>query len=425
MGAAWLILQPLALNALTVPATAYIIRRMGPEGYGLWGISAGLVATVLFLTSLGVRPLFVRAIAQDPSRAPEAFAEQLGLRTLLACGAGLVALAACLILRYPPVVLACTLIGAVGLVCTAVGSSVTDLLYARERLGESAGITFAAGLLLTASSVLAAWAGWGPVGLAGAYVVGPAASAVLSLWLVRRKFFPVRVRWDLGRFRALIRESRALAAQVTVGSLGTNAEALLVPKLLGATIFGYFSAGMLLPNRLTVISDGIGTAFYPVLSRKWAEDRREAGAEALRFFGLSVGSCSLMAVCGWLIAGPAAQILFPEDPGTCRTVIAITMWGLPLYAVADGMFQCLNASGHHSLQARRTILATLVGLGVTLLLISRLGIVGACLSWLVRPSIAALFYIPAFWKVFGPYLIPGKIGPQRSELSLADPVEAG
>ena len=47
------------------------------------------------------------------------------------------------------------------------------------------------GLILTACSVAVAFKGLGPVGLAGAYLMGPLTAALMSLWLVQRKFFYV------------------------------------------------------------------------------------------------------------------------------------------------------------------------------------------------------------------------------------------
>src|SRR3954470_5984995 len=84
LGAACLSLQPLALNALSVPVMAYIIRQLGPIGYGQWAVATSLLAVSAILTNLGLRGAFVRAVAAEPESAPAALAEQLGLRLLLA-----------------------------------------------------------------------------------------------------------------------------------------------------------------------------------------------------------------------------------------------------------------------------------------------------------------------------------------------------
>jgi O-antigen/teichoic acid export membrane protein len=319
-------------------------------------------------------------------------------------------------------VLQCTLIGMLYLLCCGIASSVSDLLYATERMAESAGITFVQGIVLTAASVAAAGLGWGPVGMAWAYMLGPLTAALLATSLVQRKFFPVRFRWSRTRFVALLRESRALTAQLTVETLNVNVESVLVPKLLGATVFGYYSAGLLPASRLTVVSDGLSTAFYPIIARKWLADRREAAWEAVRFWMLSTGASTVIALGSMLLAPLAAAILFPKDPETSRLVISVTVWSLPLIASAEAMAYSLNASGHHGLQARLTICATPISLAVTGILIWKLGLMGACYIWVTRPLVTLCFYVPAYIRVFGPHLKARRL--RRVELPVTGPAEA-
>ena len=65
VGAAFRSIQPLIINAIGVPAMAYIIRRLGAGGYGEWSVATSLIATVMVMTSLGLRGPFVRDVARD------------------------------------------------------------------------------------------------------------------------------------------------------------------------------------------------------------------------------------------------------------------------------------------------------------------------------------------------------------------------
>ena len=67
--AAHLTLQPLLLNAISVFALAFIIRCLGPTAFGQWAVGTTLNAAVMFLVSMGLRPLFVRALTAQPQRA--------------------------------------------------------------------------------------------------------------------------------------------------------------------------------------------------------------------------------------------------------------------------------------------------------------------------------------------------------------------
>src|ERR1017187_370483 len=99
--------QSLLLNVISVPVLAYIIRNLGAGEYGQWATAVSLVTVASALTSLGLRGVFVRAVARDEHSAPTALADQLGVRMMLCTIAMLVVVGACVVLRYPLAIIEC------------------------------------------------------------------------------------------------------------------------------------------------------------------------------------------------------------------------------------------------------------------------------------------------------------------------------
>lgn len=404
IAAACLIVQPLALNVIGLFSTVYIIKSLGATGYGQWGTSVSLATTAAFLINLGLRMLFVRAVAQEPETAPQALAEQLGLRILLAIGAGGLAILASVLLGYPPVIVQCTAVAALGLICTAVGCVVADLLQGLERLPLVAAVNMTSGLVLTALSVVAMWRGGGPVALSLAYLSGPAMTALISLWLVQRKLFPVRVHFNFRRFGTILHESRLLAAQLGFVTICGNIESLVLPKLAGVTQFGFFNAGIIPASRLNIVPDGLATAFFPAMARTYREAPRMGVRLTFRYLALSQLLTLPIALMVTLLAGPMSAVLFRENPEICRMVMTITIWGLPLTGLNMIMGASLNAAGREAIEARLSIVATGVSLALSAFLVARWGLPGACISWVARSAVFVLFrlryFIDAFWPIW-------------------------
>jgi O-antigen/teichoic acid export membrane protein len=238
------------------------------------------------------------------------------------------------------------------------------------------------------------WLDTGLLGLAVAYLLGPLVAGVLSLVLVHRRYFTVRVRYSPRRFLALLNDAKVLGLQLFVMNLGNNAENLLVPKMVGITAFGNFAAGTLLPRRLEVVSDGLNTAFYPVLARGYRESRQQAAATVKKLvLFMSVG-CVPVAIGLVVLADPIAHLLFPDQPDTFRTVIRITAWWVPLIGLAYAFGYALNAAGHEKDEAKMAIIGTLVSLVVSVVLITRFGLVGACVAMVAKAAIGLTFRLP-------------------------------
>ncbi len=400
MGAMFLIAQPLLMNALSIPATAYIIYKLDAYGYGIWSIGASLVATTSFLTSLGLRPLFVRAVAQNPHTAPEALADQLGLRVLLALLAGLCAVAVCMALNYPPIALACTTIAAFGLILVVVSTTLSDYLQGFQRFKTMAGVNLIGGLVLTALSVLVVGLGWGPIGLAGAYVSGPLLNSLLGALAVSRQGTPVRIAFRPDRQMRLLKQAKTLGAQQVLGSIHERVETLLVPKLVGIAQFGYFQAGSILSDRMFMVPEGLAAAFYPKIAKASDEDIRVATWQVSLLLAASLALCLPLTFLLIALAGPIAHLIFKHNPEVCREVIVITMWALPLTAARLPMNYGLQAYGKYSEAARVNMAATVVSFMGSLILIREFGFIGACWSWVLRPGTAALFMLPLFVGTF-------------------------
>jgi O-antigen/teichoic acid export membrane protein len=392
--------QPLLLNAIGIPVTAYIVRSLGPSAYGQFAVAVSLTATFSFLTSLGLRGAFVRAVARHPESAPGATAEQLALRILLGGVAAAFMLLIAAGLGYDPTILWCTVVAAVGLIFTTIASVTADLFQGLQRLPVLAAVNLIAGLVLTAASVVAVLLGAGPVGLSVAYLLGPLTATGVSLALVGRWHFPVRLHWDARRFRDLICGSRHFTAQRAILVLDSNVEALLLPRLVGLAPFGLFSVGTMLVDRLQIVPDGLGSAFYTAMSQGQNKGHEFVSREAARYLSLMVLVCTPAIVLTYSAARLIASILFPDQAETCRWIICLTIWALPLAGVDHMMAQALNAAGKDAAQARLALAAGVCNPVMAVVLISRWGLAGACWSYVLRSGVRALFRAPCFVRTF-------------------------
>lgn len=397
--ALWLIGQNLFLNLLSLPATAFIIRQVGAEGYGQWATASSLVAAGGFLATLGLGTLFARRVAQHPEEAAEALAEQLGLRGLLAVALCLTTSLLCLGLGYSGVVTICVIIATVGFLFSNIASTFADLLQGFGQVKVYAQIMLAAGLLLTLATVLAAGGGYGAIGLTTAYLVGPAAQMVLLCLFVWRRHFPIRLRWDLGRYRTLLHAARVVGAKQALLGIQSRAEYLLLPKLAGMEASGYFFAGTLLASRLAVFTEGFATAAYSAIASVHNNDKETQARQTLGLFRISLAVCLPLSALIAFLAAPIAALLFPAHAEVCRTIILITIWSLPLMGAANAMNYSMEALGRPSEAAKAGIQASLWSMLVTVLLTTGFGLIGACWSWVIRPLILVCCLLPYFREV--------------------------
>ncbi len=394
----YLATQPLLLNIINLPSMGYVVHRLGENNFGQWQTAATLTTTLGVLSYLGLRPYFVRAVAQAPEVAGERLGEQLVLRFMLAVLGGVLAIGACLLLGYSRVVLMCAVVASVGNLLTAIAYSFADVLEGLERFLAYTNVTFLAGLSLTLASVLVCAAGLGPVALSVSYLMGPLVGALGMGWTVHRKA-PIRLAWRPARYWTLLKECRLQSRATLLGSFEERAETLVLPKVAGYANTGVFAAGNIPASRLISIPYGLASFYFPKIARRQREGRdlNETITHMLTLLLLLTLPATLGVA---FLSGWVSGILFKEGPELCAAVMRWTTWSLPLVAIASGFTCALQASGRIEITARVELATILIGFAVTAICVTQLGVVGAIVSWLVRAGLAMVLLMPPFFRWF-------------------------
>src|SRR5260370_10946199 len=101
-----------------------------------------------------------------------------------------------------------------------------------------------------------------------------------------------------------------------------------------------------------------------------------------------------LAVLVAFLADPIAVILFPKRHQECRDIIQITVWWLPLLGISQPLGTALQASERHVAAARTGMIAACISMPVTIALVWKFGIFGACSSLILRQVVLIAVRIP-------------------------------
>lgn len=408
--AGWLTVLPLILNLVSLGANAYIIRSLGEVGYGTIVVAGGLSGAATILANLGLRALYTKAVAgADDATTEHLIAEQLGLRLMLGVLAAVVTMLAALLL-YPQdlVLILCAGLQSLSVLVTIGWTVLADVLNARERFSINAVIAFIAGTALTALSVVVVMAGGGPVGVSASYIAGPLISFALLWRTVRGLGLRIRVGVQEGwpRYRAMLHEARALAANDLVTLIHGRAQGVWAPLLFGKALIGVNSAGGLVANRLEMAADSAATAYFPGVAAAhrngdWPRVRRQVQ----EMFSLILVATAPLAGVLWYAAPYLAAMLFPgphqqEAAELCIFVIRVSGCGVPVSGIGIGMRYALQAVGLHAQNAKDQMLGTVVAAIVTVVMALTLGIEGFAASLVVRSLISRWVQSGTFRETF-------------------------
>jgi len=296
-GVRWGTFDRTVQTVLRLATTVLLARLVAPEDFGLIAIALVVVNLAALVSGLGLGPALVQRTDLRAEHVGVAFTLSAGFGALLAALTASSAIPAAAFFDQPSLRRVLPVLAVIflfkGVELTPNDMLVREMRFRSYYLTSTIAVTVA-----SAVGVILAVAGWGIWALVSLSLVEAALAAMLA-WVVaiRAGVWSPSVSMDRGALRDLLPYSSYVTVSLLVGYGQSNADNLLIGKILGTRPLGYYNLAyraFLLPLQRfgEVISDSVFPALAAVkddLPRLRAGFLRSTQYVALVFFPLTIG----------------------------------------------------------------------------------------------------------------------------------------
>lgn len=376
---------------LTSGITLLVARILSPSDYGLVGMAVLFLGFVRFLSDFGIGGAVVARREYDEDRLAglNSCAILLGLAGMIITIAAAEPLGHFFNQRQLPFVLVLT---SVTFLVTGFRVLPTAILQRDLRFKLLAGVDLmqaVVGALITLVLAVAGAGYW-------ALVVGNIAALTLACTII------VGVRPQrLGRLEPrLLRPAVKMSRDLTIANVCwyvySNADFLVVGKVLGQAALGFYNIGwtlaMLIVERVTTIVGGVAPAYLSAASQDIAELRRYllriSSGIALLTLPVSFGLA--------LVADDFCTVVLGPKWAAAATPLRLLAVYAGVRSLTPIVPQILIVSGEHRFVANNAIFAAIV-MPIAFWIGARWNVTGVALAWVIAfPIVTA----PQFMKVF-------------------------
>jgi O-antigen/teichoic acid export membrane protein len=197
----------------------------------------------------------------------------------------------------------------------------------------------------------------------------------------------VRFAYDPATWRALLRESWPIAANVLVAVAGLRIAPILLMRFSGAADVGAFASAARLAESLNLLADGVMLAVFPVLARLVAARPRElAELAAMVARYLAVGFLGIALFLSQ-VGLDVVTLVFGERLAAAGPVLAVLGWNAVLSALGTLYANLLVVVGRQRLLLGLNAVSALAQVAVQIPLIARFGLRGAAIGVLGAAAI--------------------------------------
>lgn len=373
----------MATSAGTAVLTLYLVRALGPKGYGTFVLAVAISAFALVAADLGLLSSASRYIAEnrnERARVREVFGDALRLKLALGGSVAIILIVAAgpisswygsASLVWPLRWMALAVLG------QTVMAFVGGTFNALRRVSRNLWVVSGESLIETVVSIALVLAGLGAAGAALGRAIAYLCASVFGVVLVARTIGKPSLR-PSSISRKLIRYAGALVLIDAAIQLFNQVDVFVIGAFLNTSAVGSFEAPMRMAAFLAYPGLALAAAVAPQFARtEGSTSRSIALARAIRL--LLIGHAAAAAiVLVW--ARPITDVLLGGGYPQSAAVLRVLTPFLLLAGIAPLVTVSINYLGFARRRVPIAVGAVLVNFAIDMVLVPRIGVVGAAIG---------------------------------------------
>ena len=382
----------------TLALSICIVRVLGEAAYGQYASVWALILILGVVASMGTDTIVVRESAKDLARAPELVSNTITLRLVLAGLAYTIAIIAALLMKTDPAFVRYVAIAGLALFASWY-LLIATYFEATLRIGTRTLITVGATYLtLALTLVILLLQGGLDIILWGAVFVA-FVTLIVAYAFVCRHFRPTLGR-NIAVMKEILSASWPLAGVMFVVMLVTRIDQLMLLKMKGASVAGYYAASTRIAESVAVVPHAFMLSIFPLMSFYHSRDPARFGdvySKSLKYVSVIVLPLALLLS---FYPKPILRLCYGQHFVQGAPALAILAWRVFFVFIGS-----VN-SGAIIVENRQRIFLFLGSIlvppfiAVNFLLISRYGLTGAAAAAVLHQIVSylVLLFIPSMRK---------------------------
>jgi O-antigen/teichoic acid export membrane protein len=377
---------------------AYLLltNYLGPYRYGQFQFVLSYVTLFGVVVDFGIQQYIVKKISEDRSQAKRYFHNFLAVEVLLAAVVYAAMVGVAFYNDYEPIVVKAIIVAGLGVAMHGLTYPFLAVITSFYDLKKAAFLNFLSAAINVVVILLTIWVGGSIVMLTVQQIIYASSAVLIYYFFVQKHIGKPEVMkgilsLDWGLVKTIFKAALPFALLVGFSTLYNRIDVVLITKYLGYAQTGLYSAAYKFFDLLAFFPAVVSHALYPLFASLMAAGQREQIADVLeKYLRFMIALALPLGVGGTILAKQIIGILSPEFQAAAP-VLAVLVWApaiLFIYIVANSLV-ISQLTKFAMFITGANVLVNIVG---NLILLPRVGIVGAAIMTLVSEFLQGLFY---------------------------------
>lgn len=393
----WLFADRMLQFTVGLGVSIWVSRYLGPAQFGTFSYAIAVVSLFGTFASLGLRSVVIRELLQKPTLKTTI----LGSAFVLLLFSGILSVLASLLFAYLTDQRILLLVGiiAVGLLFQSMQSAA---FYFEAHL-QSKYLAYAnnSAYLLASSLKVLLILTHAPLFAFGAVSALEIVFSSVMLVFLYQKVHTLRIwKWRFSKLTAqsLLNNSYPIILTSLMIVIYTRTDQMMIRHYLSEREVGYYAAAIRLSEVWYFVPMLVQSSLFPSLIKFNETSSPQNRAKRQAYFSLMTVFSYLIAIPTSLLAKPIISILYGQAFMPSAIILSISIWTLPFVSLGVARNAMLVANNQTKLPLFFTTCGALLNVGLSIMLVPRMGALGAGLSTLVSQVVSSYlssFFLPS------------------------------
>jgi O-antigen/teichoic acid export membrane protein len=396
----WLLLQRVGGRLLTFILMVYLARCLGSLQFGKFTFATSFALLFITLSDLGITTLTIREVARNKAMGPQYVGGSATLKVGLSIFAFLIIAISLTIMNVPfDTKMAAYLIGAC-IIFRNMGGFFGAVFQAYEEMKYVTISEISQKILLLIVCLLLLHQGYGLISISLVYFFSGILYCLFNIGLVYWKFLKPRYRINTRFWGAQIKEALPLAFVAVISMVYYNIDIVMLGKMKGEEIAGWYGASYHLFFALTTFSGAFLSAAFPVMSRFFEEAEELLIKAYQKSFKVMIGVGIPVAVGGFLLAEKIILFLFGPQYQHSVPILKIFCF-LIIFSYLNGLAgYFLTSTNRQRLTAKIIAVTTGINVSLNFILIPRYSYIGAAFATVASEVLFLVLFLATLPREF-------------------------
>lgn len=392
----WLSISRIISLVLLFLAYLLLTSYLGPYKYGQFQFVLSYVTLFGVVIDFGIQQYIIKKISEDRTQAKKYFHNFLAVEIVLAALVYGAMVGVAYYNSYEPVVIKAIMLAGLGAAVHGLTYPFLAVITSFYDLKKAAFLNFLASLINVSMIFLTIWVGGGIVMLTAQQVIYATLAVIIYYHFIQKHIGkPEIIRGllsaDKDLIKLILKAALPFALLVGFSTVYNRIDILLITKILGYAQTGLYSAAYKFFDLLAFFPAVVSHALYPLFATLMVENKLGEIKLLLEKYLRFMAAVALpIGVGGSLLAPQIIGILSP-DYAAAAPVLAVLVWApsiLFMYIVVNSLVISQLTKFAMAITGVNVII-NLVG---NIILLPRIGIVGAAIMTLVSEFLQGAFY---------------------------------